>query len=163
MPKSSDFDKEDFEYTEVKVTGQVPVVLYDNYNVTSSTLFAKQDLAWANITEEKASPIIKMIGDVGDIRDPYLGEFVQFYGGMSKDCCNNLKIVGVSVKCGAIFNINKTKKFGFFEHVKFEITQAAVIPRDSGSAIIAQSDKIEILGILMASTLLYRYFIKLTF
>ena len=159
----SDPDEEEYEYIGATVTGQVPVDLYENINATCSTLYAKQDLAWANITEERGSPIIKRIGYVGDIRDPCLGELVQVYAGMSKDCYNNLKVVGVSVKIKVPFNINNTTKYGFFEDVvKFDITQAALIPGDSGSAIIAQSDK-GIVGILMSCSKVFGYFTKLTY
>ena len=154
-------DRENFEDTIATVTGQVKVALYDR--PIESAMYAKQDLAWANITQEKGSSEIKEIGHVGGIRDPDLGEFAQFYGGMSECLYNNLEILDVSAKIRVCFNINGVIKYGYFEEaVKIDLTQGVTIRGDSGSAIIAQRDK-AILGILMSSSMLYGYFTKLTF
>ena len=155
-------DGEHFEDTIATVTGQVKVVLYDK-PAQPAPVYAKQDLAWANITEEKGSPEIKEIGHVGGIRDPVLKELVQFYGGESEDLSKDLEILDVSAKLAVRFMINGATKYGFFEDVvKFDLTQAAPLPGDSGSAIIAQRDK-AIVGILMSSSMFYGYFTKLTF
>ena len=69
--RSDSFDKP--ADTGATVTGHVPVVLYDSRNEPSPT-FAKQDLAWANITEAQGSPEIERIGKVGPIRNPVVGE-----------------------------------------------------------------------------------------
>ena len=158
---SSD-EGEHFEDTGATVTGQVNVVLYDTKS-QPAPVYAKQDLAWANITEDKGSPEINKIGHVGGIRDPYVEEFVQFYGGTSECLYNNLKVLDVSAKCRVTFNINGDLKYGYFEEaVKIDITQAALFEGDSGSAVIAQSDK-AIVGILMSCGKLHGYFTKLTF
>ena len=62
-------------------------------------MYTKQDLVWANITEDKGSPEINEIGHVGGIRDPHLEEFVQFYGGMSECLYNTLRVLYISAKC----------------------------------------------------------------
>ena len=150
-----------FEDTGATVTGQVHVDLYDR--LIEPPVYAKQDLAWANITEEKGSPKIKEIGDVGGIRDPDLEEFVQFYGGISACLHHNLKVLDVSTKIRVNFNINGATKYGYFEEVvKIDLTQGVTLRGDSGSAVIAQRDK-SIVGILLCGSLLYGYFTKLTF
>ena len=61
------------------------------------------------------------------------------------------------------FNINGATKYYFFEEaVKIDIAQAAPLPGDSGSAIIAQKDK-AIVDVLISSSMLYEYFTKLIF
>ena len=155
-------DGEHFEDTIATVTGQVNVVLYDK-PAQPAPVYAKQDLAWANITEDKGSPEIKEIGRVGNIRDPVLKELVQFYGAESEDLAKDLEVLDVSAKLAVRFKINGANKYGYFEDVvKFDITEAAPLPGDSGSAIIAQNDK-TIVGILMSSSMFYGYFTKLTY
>ena len=85
-------DGEHFEDTIATVTGQVNVVLYDK-PAQPAPVYAKQDLAWANITEDKGSPEIKEIGRVGNIRDPVLKELVQFYGAESEDLAKDLEVL----------------------------------------------------------------------
>ena len=144
------------------MTGQVNVVLYDK-PAQLAPVYAKQDLGWANITEDEGSPEIKEIGRVGDIRDPVLKELVQFYGAESEDLAKDLEVLDVSAKLAVRFKINGTNKYGYFEDVvKFDITHAAPLPGGSGSAIIAQRDKV-IVGILMSSSMFYGYFTKLTY
>ena len=153
---------EHFEHTGSTVTGQVDVDLYDTPS-QPAPVYAKQDLAWANITEDKGLPEIKEIGLVVGIRDPDLEDFVQFYGGRSERLYNNLKVLDVSANIKVSFKINGATKYGYFEEaVQIDITQAAPVPGDSGSAVIAQSDK-AIVGILMSSSKLHGYFTKLTY
>ena len=149
---------EHFEDTGATVTStsQVNVYLYDRSS-QPAPVYARQYFAWANITEDKGSPESNEIGHVGGIWDPDQEEFVEFFGGMSEHVYNNLKVLDVSAKI-IFFNINGATKYGYFEEtVQIDITQAAPVPGDSGSAVIAQSDK-AIVSILMSSSKLHRYF-----
>ena len=155
-------DGEHFEDTGSTVTGHIHVDLYDRCSQLAP-VFAKQDLAWANITEDKGSPEIKMIGHVGGIRDPVVGEFVQFYGAGSECLYDNLEVEAISAEIKVNYTINNDIKYGYFEEpFKINITNCAPLPGDSGSAIIAQRDK-AIVGILMSSSMVFGYFTKLTY
>ena len=65
------------------VTDQVDVDLYDSSTVPDP-VFAKQDLAWANITPDRGSPAIIEIGTPGDIRGIKDDEKVKFFAGRTE-------------------------------------------------------------------------------
>ena len=149
--------------TGATVTGQVSVTLYDSPDVPNPT-YAKQDLAWANITEAQGSPEIERIGKVGPIRNPVLNEKAKFYGRMTKDLFEGLVIEDISASVTLKVQIDGETKYGYFEDiVVMSLPYAAPVPGDSGSAVIAECDN-NIIGILMAtSSCMHAYFCKLTF
>ena len=66
------------------VEDQVNVVLYDSPQVPSPK-YAKQDLAWATVTQEQGSSQTIDVGPVNGIRDPKEDELVQFSGATSEE------------------------------------------------------------------------------
>ena len=151
---------DDFEDTGATVTGHVPVTLYDTKTEANPT-YAKQDLAWADVTVEQGDSKIKDIGDPGVIRDPVLNEKVQFYGGMSAELFDDMEVIDVSATATVKFTIGGATKYGYFEDViKIELGAATPMSGDSGSAVLGTDKKI--VGIMMSMGLLYGYFTKLT-
>ena len=150
--------------TGATVTDYIPVVLYDTSNEPNPT-YAKQDLAWANITEAQGSPEIERIGKVGPIRNPVVNEKTKFYGGQSEDLFEDSEVKDISASMVLKVQVDGKTKYGYFEDVAMiSLPYATPISGDSGSAIIAESDN-NIIGILMStgSTLVHAYFCKLTF
>lgn len=149
--------------TGATVTGQVSVVLYDSPNEPSPT-YAKQDLAWANITEAQGSPEIESIGKVGPIRNPVVKERAKFYGGMTEDLFEDLVVEDISASMTLKVQVDGKNKYGYFEDVAvISLTGATPVPGDSGSAVIAESDN-NVIGILMSTgSAVHAYFCKLTF
>lgn len=149
--------------TGATVTGQVSVVLYDKPNEPSPT-YAKQDLAWANITEGQGSPEIKSIGKVGPIRNPVVNEKAKFYGGKSEDLFEDSEVEDISASMILKVQVDGNIKYGYFEDVAvISLPGATPVPGDSGSAIIAESDN-NVIGILMSKgSVIHAYFCKLTF
>ena len=152
---------DNFEDTGATVTGHVAVTLYDTKTEANPT-YAKQDLAWADVTVRQGDPQIKDIGDPDIIRDPVLNEMVQFYGGESAELFNDMEVVDISATAVIKFTIGGATKYGYFEDViKIELDAATPISGDSGSAVLGTDKKI--VGIMMSMGLLYGYFTKLTF
>ena len=153
---------EDYVYTGANVTGHVPVVLYDSLN-DPNIIRAKQDLAWADITPAQGSPEVEQIGAVGSIRDPVENEKVKCYGGLTEDLMWNMEIVALSTSMRMSVNIGGVIKYAFFEDVvRIDLSAAALLPGDSGSVAIAQSDN-RTVGIIISTNLFYGFFCKLTF
>ncbi len=131
------------------VTDQVDVVLYDT-PTEPQPVYAKQDLAWANITKDRGSPEIMEIGTAGSIRKINPGEHVKYYGGRSLDLRENVEVEDImaTMKLRVITPSGSTK-YGYFEDVcRMEPLMSFLNSGDSGTAIVAQSDN-ALLGILM--------------
>ncbi len=145
------------------VEGQVNVTLYTSSS-EPNPVYAKQDLAWATVTPQQGSPEIIDIGAVNGIRDPNNSEKVQFYGAASEELQSDIVVADTSTMVTVRFQDGiGSYKYGYFEDVcMLDISNASPLPGDSGSAMIAQSDK-AIVGILFATGLLSAHFCKLTF
>lgn len=142
------------------VTDQVDVVLYDSPTVVDP-VFAKQDLAWANITPNRGSPAIIDIGTPGGIRKIKSDEKVKFYLGTIGALETGVPVDDIYAK--AILRVQSPSgatKYAYFEDV-CRIEQSIPVDRgDSGTAIVAEDDN-ALLGILMSSGLFSSYFCKL--
>ena len=159
--RSDSFDK--LANTGATVTGQVPVVLYNSSSEPNPT-YAKQDLAWANITEEQGSSEIKGIGKVGPIRNPVLNEKAKFYGGRLEYLFEDLVVEDISASVILKVQVDGETKYGYFEDVAvISLPGPFPVRGDSGAAIIAERDN-NIIGILMGrGSIFHAYFCKLTF
>ena len=140
------------DYVEIgaTVTDQVDVVLYDTPNETSPVR-AKQDLAWADITKDKGSPEIEIIGVPTNIRKVVPNELVKYYGGNSGDLGRDVEVkdtmamtkIKLTTSSGAV-------KYAYFEDLcRTRSTVCLMGPGDSGTAIVAESDN-ALLGITMS-------------
>ena len=144
------------------VEGQVDVTLYDSIS-EQNPVFTKQDLAWSGeITQQQGSPDIIGIGAVNAIRDPIVGEKVQFYGAASQELESDIVVEDTSTMMIASQNVGSDcYKYIYFEDVcRVDIKHTMLLPGDSGSAMIAQSDK-AIVGILFAAGKLSAHFCKI--
>ncbi len=149
--------KEKYVPLGTNVEGQVNVELYDSEKELNP-VFAKQDLAWATVTPEQGSPEIIGIGKVNGIRDPINSEKVQFYGAASEVLQSDIVVADTSTMATVHIGNNK---YAYFEDIcRVDISSA--VKGDSGSAMIAQSDK-AIVGILFAGGEESALFCKLTF
>ena len=139
-----------------KVTGQAEKVkLFDSPKEPERAEdYADQDLAWADITKEKGSPEIKMIGTPGTIRKlrEYPKEEVKYYAGRS-----NVHEEKTKVKCDVSstkvsrVSPDGTKKYAFFKNLCRIEAKKPLKKGDSGTAIVsADQDENSLLGILIA-------------
>ena len=140
------------EYVEIgaTVTDQVDVVLYETPTEPDPE-YAKQDLAWADITESEGSPEIQEIGIPTTIRSARHGEYVKYYAGSSADCGYNVRVESVKAdtRLAVMFPPEK-KMYVFFEDVcRIKPPMAFMGEGDSGTAIVAEDDN-ALLGILIA-------------
>ena len=142
------------------VEGQVDVTLYAS-STEPKPVYAKQDLAWATVTQQQGSPDIIGIGAVKGIRDPIEDEKVQFYGAASQELQSDIVVDDTSTTTKVAVKVGSDTKYAYYEDVcRLDITNADAAPGDSGSAMIGQSDK-AIVGILMSTSLVYAYFCKI--
>jgi hypothetical protein len=142
-------EEEDWVEIGATVTDQVEVVLYDT-STESQPVYAKQDLAWANITTERGSPEIIQIGTAGSIRKINPGEHVKYYGGYSMDLGDNVEVEDIMATTKVrVITPSGSTKYGYFEDVcRIKPLMSFLNSGDSGTAIVAQSDN-ALLGILM--------------
>ena len=152
-----------FQSMSITIEGQVDVVLYNSPNV-QNPVCAKQDLAWATVTSQQESPEIISAGAVNNIRDPLKDELVQYYRASSQKCQSDIPVADTATMAKVQIQVGRSSyKYAYFEDIcRLDISQATPIPGDSGSALIAQSDK-RIVGILFSGGLLSAYFCRLTF
>ena len=140
------------EYVEIgaTVTDQVDVVLYETPTERNPE-YVKQDLAWADITEDIGSSKIQEIGTPATIRRVRRDEYVKYYAGDSTDFDYNVKVENVNAYTKiAVKFLPERKKYVFFEDVcRIQPWIALMGERDSGTAIVAKDDH-ALLGILMA-------------
>ena len=160
-PQSHHLDP--FQSMGITVEGQVDVELYDSPNV-QNPVCAKQDLAWATITSQQGLPEIVSADPINDIRDPIKDELVQYYSASSQKLQSNIPVADTATMAKVRIKVgNSSYKYAYFEDICcLDISQACPMPGDSGSAMIAQSDK-RIVGILFSGGLLSAYFCRLTF
>ena len=156
--RTSPFDE--YQPMGTTVEGQVDVTLYDS-GTEPKPVYAKQDLAWATVTKQQGSPDIIGIGAVSGIHDPVEGEKVQFYGATSQDLQRNIVVEDTSTTHKLRLLVGSDTKYAYFEDVcRLDISNAIALPGDSGSAIIAQSDR-AIVGILFSGGTLSAHFCKI--
>ena len=75
----------------------------------------------------------------------------------------NMEIVALSTSMRMNVNVGGVIKYAFFEDVvRIDLSAAALLPGDSGSVAIAQSDN-RTVGIIISTNLFYGFFCKLTF
>ena len=145
------------------IAGHIPVKVYDNIpEAIPEHNWARQDLAWADVTEQHVSrQEVKSIGQVQPIREvPIQDEKIKIFGGKSKkleediyiDCTYAADRLDVPIvdHQGVII----AYKYVFFEdvcRVKRGDSCTRLIPGDSGSAVIAEHDN-AIIGILFGAS-----------
>ncbi len=159
----SDPGNDQYQSMGTTVEGQVNVTLYASSS-EPNPVYAKQDLAWATVTPQQGSPEIIDIGAVNGIRAPNNSEKVQFYGAASEELQSDIVVADTSTMVTVRLQVGiGSYKYAYFEDVcRLDISNASVLPGDSGSAMIAQSDK-AIVGILFAAGMASALFCKLTF
>ena len=142
----------DFVNIGATVTDQVDVVLYDTAT-EPNPVYAKQDLAWANITKDKGSPEIIDIGIPGKIRKVKPGEKVKFYAGVSLDLVRDVEITDTmySAKLKTLTPDGKVKYAYFEDTCRIDPFMSFVTRGDSGTAVVAESDN-ALLGILYSKS-----------
>ena len=142
-------NNEGFVRIGARITGQVEVSLYDTRYEHAE--FAKQDLAWADITDREGSPEIRVVGTPNPIRPVENGELVKYYGGYSGDKGRNVKVKGIMSKTRLEVSIpGGGTKYAFFKDVcLIEPKNSKLREGDSGTAIVAEKDN-ALLGILMS-------------
>ena len=142
------------------VTGQVNVSLYDASTVCYP-VFAKQDLAWANITTDRGSPTIIEIGLPTGIRKIEADEEVKFFAGNTEAPETGVQVDDIIAEMKlAVRTPSGETKYAYFEDVCRINGAIAVGPGDSGTAIVAENDN-ALLGILISTSLASSYFCKL--
>lgn len=144
------------------ITDQVDVVLYDSPTV-SNPVYAKQDLAWANITADRGSPTITHIGIPQEIREVVEGEHVKFFAGQTGITEGNVEVDDINAMTKVrVKDISGNIKYAYFEEVCRIDEILAIGPGDSGTAVVAKDDD-ALLGLLVsvASLSLASYFCKL--
>ena len=152
-------DEGDYEPI-ASVESHVPVTVYNSKDVPYPVR-STQDLAWATISQQRGSPLVKEIGNVCGIRHPYQKEMVQYYGAVSLGLQDNIPVKSTSVAVAVKVPTSEGDKWTFYERViKLDIRYATVNKGDSGSAIVAQSDK-TVVGILMSASESNAYACKL--
>ena len=145
-------DNDNYVEIGARVTGQAYVALYDTPDVRNPQ-FAQQDLAWANITEDRGSPEIEVVGTPTQIRPVRQGEGVKYYGGRSRDNGRHVKVEDViSLTKPKVLFPDGAIKYCYFEDVcRIEPENSGLTKGDSGTAIVAEDDD-ALLGILMSGS-----------
>ena len=147
-------ENEEGDYVEIgaTVTDQVDVVLYDTPN-EPSPVYAKQDLAWANITEQEGSPEIEEIGLPSNIRKVVANELVKYYAGKTGDLGSEVQVEDTMAMTKIRTKTSSgSTKYAYFEDVcRTASFQCFMAPGDSGTAIVAESDN-ALLGITMSAS-----------
>ena len=139
----------EFVKIDATVSGHVDVALYDN-KTERRPEFAKQDLAWADITEREGSPEIEKIGVPTAIRSVKDGERVKYYGGYSEERGKNVEVEDMMVSARLKIFTPTGIKYGYFGDVcRINPKKSRLDKGDSGTAIVAEDDN-ALLGILIA-------------
>lgn len=154
-------NKGEYVKIDATVSGHVDVVLY-NTRTEPCPEYAKQDLAWADITEREGSPEIQKIGIPTTIRSVKHGERVKYYGGYSTDRGNNVEVEDIMALAKLKISIPSAGiKYGYFRDVcRINPEESRLDKGDSGTAIVAEDDN-ALLGILIAKANSTYYFCKL--
>lgn len=142
------------------VTDQVDVVLYDSSTVPDP-IFAKEDLAWANITPDRGSPAIIDTGTPEGIRTINDEEKVKFFAGRTGAPETGVEVDDIHTETKlTVRTPSGATKYAYFEDICRIDGAIAVGPGDSGTAIVAENDN-ALLGILISTSLVSSYFCKL--
>ena len=154
-----DPDEEKWE-TLAPITGHIPVEVYGNIPKTiPEEHWARQDLAWADVTEQHVSrQEVERIGQVQPIREePIHAEMIKIFGGKSKRLEESIYIdctyAALRLELPIVDHQGViTYKYVFFEDVcRVKRGHKRLIPGDSGSAVIAERDN-AIIGILFGAS-----------
>jgi len=126
------------------VDGYVPVTTYPGKD-TPHPLFNQQDLAYCNVTPERASPDILELGKPRGLRAPVDGEWVRLIG---KQTARVRRARIVSTKAYKVIEW-MPGRWAFFDHI-VQLDSVVTQPGDSGTAYVAESDG-RVVGLHMAA------------
>lgn len=135
------------------VTGMSPVTYYDTKK-PSNPVYNEKDVAWANISHEQGDEKIKDIGKPSGIRKPKKDEEVLIYGAVSQSLeTTTVTSLDVSHEVRSVYS-DGTEIYTFWkDSFTLDVTKIALLPGDSGSAIVATSDN-KIVGLVFSAGLL---------
>ena len=151
-----------FVKIDATVSGHAQVALYNTLGEPHPE-YARQDLAWADITAREGSPEIEEMTEIPNaIRSVEDGERVKYYGGHSTERGNNVEVEDIMAWARIKFFIPSAGiKYGYFRDVcRFDLNDSRLDEGDSGTAIVAENDN-ALLGILIAKANSSYYFCKL--
>jgi hypothetical protein len=160
QPLSYEDDNYDWHPLGISVTAAVPVTHYNTEHVANPVLNV-QDLAWADTTPQIGSPAITQIGVPAGIRAAQVGDGVRVYGGMSRQL-EGSRVVSTTARFGMKSPYSDgTTVYSFWQSaVKLDASQMALLPGDSGSAVVATQDQ-NVVGIAFCISTLYIYACRL--
>ena len=140
------------------VEGHEPVTVYHTNTVANPERFT-QDLAWGKLKTEQWFPTVRGIGNINGIRQPIEKEDVQYYGATSLDVQEDIPVrrlndsVTVTLPDGIGYVFYR-------DVIKLDARYTSIEEGDSGSALVAQTDR-KVVGILISASTDFAYACKL--